>query len=278
MHSSRHNDAMQSQDPRSHHYGQAAHGQSHQGEVRHGPKGHERPGAGYAPGTYVDPRAQLSSGVTAFMTGVFGWMTVGIALTATIILLLTTVARPVLALFYTPEGYMTGLGMVAAFAPLLFVFLITSRMETMSQRGARISFLVFSGLFGIALADLPLMYNLPSLGGTFVATTMMFGSVAAYGYFTKKDLSGWGTFLFMAMFGLMFAFIASAIFGFGSMLLSVLFVLLFAGLTAYKTQTIKQIYLVQGRQGNLEVMGALTLYISFINMFVWVLHLFGSRR
>ena len=228
---------------------------------------------------YSDPRAQLTSGVNRFMAGVFGWMGAGMAVTATVILLLTTVgSTSIMPLFYPIEGGMTGLGMMVSFAPLLFVLFVSRRMETMSPANAKLSFMFFAGLFGLSLAYLPQYYNLPSLLGTFLVTTLMYGSIAAYGYFTKKDLSAWGNFLFMALIGMIFALFASMLFGLDTFLLSALFVLLFAGLTAYETQSIKQMYLVQGSRGNLAIMGALSLYITFVNMFLWILRLFGGRR
>jgi FtsH-binding integral membrane protein len=237
------------------------------------------PQPGHAPGGYVDPRAQIVPGVEKFMTGVFGWMGAGMAVTAVIILALNIVGEPWFRLLFDMEtGQMSMMGWAIAFAPFILVMFVSRRMFSMSPMAAKAVFLGYAALVGLELSWLPLLFNLPSLFGTLLATTIMYAGVAAFGYFTKKDLSGWGQFLFMALLGMMGALLMSIIFGFDSILLSVGFVLLFAGLTAFKTQALKQIYMTNGGGDNLAVYGALTLYITFVNMFVFMLHIFGGGR
>ncbi|MEE9385874.1 MAG: Bax inhibitor-1/YccA family protein [Nannocystaceae bacterium] len=221
-----------------------------------------------------------------FMTGVFGWMSAGLAVTAIVAFLASQSDAYLHSIYYfgrTIHGTlvpveMTGLGWVIMLAPLAFVWFMGSRLQRMDAPVAAASFLAFSALMGASLGHLPMMYNMGSLSGVFVVTAGMFGSIATFGYLTKRDLSGLGRFLMMALFGLVLAIIVSYFVPGMSLFIAVIGVLLFAGLTAYDTQNIKQVYLVQGGRGNLSILGALKLYLDFINMFLFLLRLFGNRN
>jgi FtsH-binding integral membrane protein len=133
-------------------------------------------------------------------------------------------------------------------------------------------------MIGVMLSPLPLIYAVGTLGGTFVATSAMFAGLAAFGYLTKRDLSGVGRFLMMAMWGLFAAWLVSIFIPGVYFWVSAIGIVIFAGLTAWDTQRIKQFYLESGARGNLAIVGALMLYTDFINMFLFLLRLFGGSR
>jgi uncharacterized protein len=169
------------------------------------------------------------------------------------------------------------------FAPLAMVFLISARINSMSLSGAQLAFWVFAGLMGLSLSSIFLVYAHASIARVFFITAASFGALSLYGYTTNRDLSAWGSFLFMGLIGIILAmlvnlFLASSALQFA---ISVVGVLIFAGLTAYDTQQIKEMYYV-GDDGTVAgrkaVMGALRLYLDFINLFMMLLQLFGDRR
>jgi hypothetical protein len=186
----------------------------------------------------------------------------------------------------TPLGsfmYASAFKWVVIFAPLAMVFYLSARIGSMSLSAAQISFWVFAALMGASISSIFLVYAGESIARVFFITAASFGALSLWGYTTKKDISGWGSFLFMGLIGVIIAmlvnlFIASSALQFA---ISVIGVLVFAGLTAYDTQQIKEMYYagddgtVAGRKA---VMGALRLYLDFINLFMLLLSLFGDRR
>jgi FtsH-binding integral membrane protein len=153
----------------------------------------------------------------------------------------------------------------------------------MSLGAAQLCFWIFAGLMGLSISSIFLVYAGQSIARVFFITSASFGALSLYGYTTGRDLSGWGSFLFMGLIGIIIAslvnlFIASSALQFA---VSVVGVLIFAGLTAYDTQQIKEMYYV-GDDGTVAgrkaVMGALRLYLDFINLFMMLLQLFGDRR
>ncbi|MGB8709904.1 MAG: Bax inhibitor-1/YccA family protein, partial [Methyloceanibacter sp.] len=172
---------------------------------------------------------------------------------------------------------------VVIFAPLGMVFFLSARINSMSLSGAQIAFWVFAALMGLSIASIFLVYAHASIARVFFITAASFGALSLYGYTTNRDLSAWGSFLFMGLIGIIIAmlvnlFLASSALQFA---ISVIGVLIFAGLTAYDTQQIKEMYYV-GDDGTVTgrkaVMGALRLYLDFINLFMMLLQLFGDRR
>jgi FtsH-binding integral membrane protein len=206
------------------------------------------------------------------MAKVFAWMCAGLALTAGISYGLSTQPELLATLF---SG---GLRWVVFLAPLGFAFLVAPRMHKMDPMVAKGAFLVYAALIGVWLSPLPIVYAAPDIFGAFATASFMFAGMAAFGYFTKKDLSGMGRFLFMAVWGLLVAWVVSWIIPGVYFYVAAIGVLIFAALTAYDTQKIKQIYLTNGGRGNLAILGALTLYVDFVNIFVFLLHLFGGSR
>ena len=206
------------------------------------------------------------------MRGVYGWMGGGLALTALVSLL--TVSSPVLLqailgnrmLFY-----------VLIFAELGLVVGISGAINRISASTAAMLFLAYAALNGVTMSTIFVAYTSSSIASTFVVTSGMFGAMSLYGYLTKSDLTSWGSFLFMGLVGVVIASVVN-IFLQSSMIywvVSFCGVIVFTGLTAYDTQKIKNMGNV-GRKG--AILGALTLYLDFINMFLIMLRLLGNRR
>lgn len=228
--------------------------------------------ASFAPGMYGDPRASLQKDVGQFMSGVMAWMSAGVGLTALTALLLASQPELLLKLFSTPLRW------VMLFGPLVFVWIFASKISTMSRQGAIGGFLLYAGLIGIAVSPIMLIYAPATLIVCLAGTSAMFAGTAAFGYLTKRDLSVMGRVLMMLTWGLMAMYLVSFFVEGVYWFVSLLGLPIFAGLTAFKTQQIKQIYLQRGRQGNLAIFGALILYISFVNMFMFMLNLLGGSR
>ncbi|MGO7207077.1 Bax inhibitor-1/YccA family protein, partial [Rhizobium ruizarguesonis] len=179
--------------------------------------------------------------------------------------------------------YVSPLKWVVILAPLALVFFLSFRINTMTVAAAQTTFAVYAALVGLSLSSIFLIYTGQSVVQTFFVTAASFGALSLYGYTTKRNLSAMGSFLMMGLFGLIIAsivniFLASSAVQFA---ISVLGVLIFAGLTAYDTQRIKELYLeaddvaVAGRKA---IMGALTLYLDFINLFMFLLQFMGNRK
>jgi FtsH-binding integral membrane protein len=172
---------------------------------------------------------------------------------------------------------------VIIFAPLAMVFFISARINSMGLGAAQASFWAFAALMGLSISSIFLVYTQASITQVFFITAASFGALSLYGYTTSKDLSAWGSFLFMGLIGIIIAmvvniFLASTALQFA---ISVIGVLIFAGLTAYDTQQIKEMYYAGDDRtvaGRKAVMGALRLYLDFLNMFMMLLSLFGGRR
>jgi FtsH-binding integral membrane protein len=179
--------------------------------------------------------------------------------------------------------YDSGLKWVIMLAPLGVVFYMSFNIAKMTSAKAQSTFWIFAALMGASLSSIFLMYTGASITRVFFITAGTFGAMSIYGYTTKRDLTKLGSFLMMGLFGIIIASIVN-IFMKSSMMyfvISILGVLIFVGLTAYDTQKIKNMYLVSDSgelMGKKAVMGALTLYLDFINLFIMLLRLFGQRR
>ncbi|MEL7026403.1 MAG: Bax inhibitor-1/YccA family protein, partial [Pseudomonadota bacterium] len=234
------------------------------------------------------------------MNKVYGTMSIGMVITA-----LAAWAISGLAVTSDPTGasvalrdgqYLTGLGeaiymsplrWVIMFAPLAFIFFgMGALMRRASAAGVQLGFYAFAVLMGLSLSSIFLVYTGFSIVQVFLITAVSFAGLSLWGYTTKKDISGWGSFLIMGVIGLIVASIVNIFLQSGTVMLavSVLGVLIFAGLTAYDTQKIKNDYIQHARVADDEwmakaaIMGALNLYLDFINMFMFLLQLFGSRE
>ena len=230
----------------------------------------------------------IDQGLRDYMLRVYNYMAVGVGLTGLVAYLTFAMAvtQTDAGLQLTSFGaflYASAFKWVVILSPLAMVFFISARIGSMSLSAAQMAFWVFAGLMGLSLGSVFLVYAHESIARVFFITAASFGALSLYGYTTQKDLSGWGSFLFMGLIGVIIAmlvnlFIASSALQFA---ISVIGVLVFAGLTAYDTQQIKEMYYagddgtVAGRKA---VMGALRLYLDFINLFMLLLSLFGDRR
>ena len=229
----------------------------------------------------------IDQGLRSYMLKVYNYM--GSALSVTGIVALLTFKFAVLSLSplqFTPLGnslYSSGLAWVVMLAPLGVVIYMSFGIAKMSASKAQTVFWIFAALMGISLSSIFVVYTETSITRVFFITAGTFGAMSIYGYTTKRDLTKLGSFLMMGLIGIIIASIVN-IFMKSSMMyfvISVLGVLIFVGLTAYDTQKIKNMYLASDDSeisGKKAVMGALTLYLDFINLFIMLLRLFGQRR
>ncbi len=242
----------------------------------------------------------VDAGLRAYMLRVYNYMAAGVALTGIVAYVMYSFAvttDPALAasagrmlhrgMYLTPFGqliYASPLMYVLMLAPLGFVFFLSWRISQMSVGAAQMAFWVFAAAMGASLSSIFLVYTGESITQVFFVTAASFGALSLWGYTTKKDLSGWGSFLIMGLFGIIIAGLVNLFLQSGALqfAISVIGVLVFAGLTAYDTQRIKDTYYEVA--GSMEatakaaIMGALNLYLDFINMFVMLLQLFGNRE
>jgi FtsH-binding integral membrane protein len=168
-------------------------------------------------------------------------------------------------------------------APLALVFFLAFRIQNMRPATAQITFWIYAALVGVSLASIFMIYTHTSITRVFFITAATFGALSLWGYTTQRDISGWGSFLFMGLVGIIIASLVN-IFLASSMLqwiVSAVGVLVFAGLTAYDTQRLKTEYMYGAMEGEVlersAIMGALTLYLDFLNLFTMLLHLLGGR-
>jgi FtsH-binding integral membrane protein len=234
----------------------------------------------------VGARAQIDEGLRAHMNKVYGLMSVAMVVTAGVAWAVGT-SDALLAVFRDPETLRPNiLGWVVMFAPLAMVFAFGALLNRMSAAAAQVFFYAFAAVMGLSLAWIFKVFTGVSIAQTFLITAIAFAGLSLYGYVTKRDLSGMGTFLMMGLIGLLVAmvvniFLASSALAFA---ISVIGVLIFAGLTAYDTQNIKNTYIqhaVNGDQewlGKAAIMGALNLYLDFINLFMFLLQFMGNRE
>ncbi|MFN3745841.1 MAG: Bax inhibitor-1/YccA family protein [Hyphomicrobiaceae bacterium] len=239
----------------------------------------------------------MDEGLRSYMLGVYNYMAAGIVLTGIVayfMFSMLTTTDPALAAAQLRNGvlltetgravYASPLMWVIVLAPLAFVLLLSFRIYSMSSSATQIAFWAFAAVMGASLSTIFLRYTGQSITQIFFVTAAAFAALSLYGYTTKKDLSGWGTFLFMGVIGLILAMLVNIWLQSPALYfaLSAICVLVFAGLTAYDTQQIKDNYYMIAGDGEMlakgAVMGALHLYLDFINMFQGLLALFGNRE
>ena len=218
---------------------------------------------------------QIDEGLRIYMTKVYNYMAAGLGLTA-----LTAYLGDVSGLYQAIAA--TWLIWVVMFAPLGMVLWLSARLPKMTARQAQTMFWVYAALMGLSLSYVLLYYTGESVFRTLLVTAGAFGALSLYGYTTKRDLSAMGAFLFIGLVGIILAMIANFFIASTALqfTISVIGVLIFAGLTAYDTQSIKRIYHAGDTREIAEkkaVMGALRLYLDFINMFLFLLQFMGNR-
>ena len=226
----------------------------------------------------------IDLGLRAYMNKVYSFMAVGLALTGVIAQLTSTLAFNFSTNTYTNFGatiYGSPLAFLIMLAPLGFIIALNMGIARMKESTVQILFWAFASVMGLSLSSIFIQYTGESVARVFFISAGAFGALSLYGYTTKKDLTGWGSFLFIGLIGILIAsivniFVASTALQF---VISVIGVLVFAGLTAYDTQRIKAMYFDgSGQEGKKAIMGALTLYLDFINLFIMLIQLFGQRR
>jgi hypothetical protein len=240
--------------------------------------------------TVSRPDVGVDEGLRAYMLGVYNYMSAGVALTgitAYLVSIMAVASKVGSQVSLTPFGqmlYMSPLRWVVMLAPLAFVLYLSLRVYKMSVSSAQTAFWLFAAVMGVSLSSIFLVFTGQSITQVFFVTAAAFAGLSLYGYTTRKDLSGWGSFLIMGVIGIIIAalvniFLQSSALQFA---ISVIGVLVFAGLTAYDTQQIKDNYYHYvgdaAALGKGAIMGALNLYLDFINMFTSMLSLFGDRE
>ena len=221
--------------------------------------------------------AQIDVGLREYMLGVYNYMAAGLAITGIVALL----ASQSMELMNMIHG--TPLKWVVMLAPLGMVFYLSAKMNSMKASTAQSMFWLYAGLMGLSLSYILLAYTGESVARVFFITAGTFAGMSLYGYTTKRDLTGIGSFLFMGLIGIIIASIVNMFLQSSAMqfVISVVGVLVFVSLTAYDTQRIKNMYNeLDGSEvaGKKAIMGALMLYLDFINLFIMMLHLFGNRE
>ncbi len=227
----------------------------------------------------------LDQGLRAYMLRIYNYMAIGVAITGVAALVTVNLA--------VQNGQLTGFGQaiynsplqwVIMLAPLAIVFLFAARVHRMSVGTAQAVFWGFAALMGVSLSSIFLVFTGESIVRVFFITAASFGALSLWGYTTKRDISGWGSFLFIGLIGIIIASIVNIFLGSSAVqfAVSVIGVLVFAGLTAWDTQRLKNAYFQVGGNeamiGQLAISGALSLYLNFINMFIMMLQLFGNRE
>lgn len=221
----------------------------------------------------------------SFMVRVYGWMTAGLMITA-VTAFITATSQTLINLFVANNG----MRIVLIIGTLALGFVLSLALGRLSAMAAAVLFVLYSIGNGVLMSILLLVYTSESIGVTFLITAGMFGGMSVFGYVTKKNLDGLGYFCTMGLWGLILASIVhlvlmiftGGVFPMFSFLISVVGVIVFTGLTAYDTQKIKQMY-AEGGTGSdenkkLAIFGAFMLYLDFINLFIYLLRLIGSRR
>ena len=234
-------------------------------------------------------QAGIDEGLRAYMLKVYNYMTTGLVLTGFIAYFF---GKASVAAF-TPNGviltslgqalFNSGLSWIIMLAPLGFVFYLSARINKMSVSSAQITFWLFASIMGLSLASVFVKFTGNSIARVFFINAGTFAAMSLYGYTTKRDLTKLGGFLFMGLIGIIIASIVNIFVQSGPMafIISIIGVLVFVGLTAYDTQTIKNMYYAGDSDSvgsKKALMGALRLYLDFINLFILLLQLFGQRR
>lgn len=230
--------------------------------------------------------AQIDQGLRAHMNKVYGLMSVGLLLTALVAWAVGS-NDALLSIFRDPVTLSPNiLGWVVMFAPLIMVFAFGAMIQRASAAAAQLFFYAFAAVMGLSISWIFAAFTGISIAQTFLVTSISFAGLSLYGYTTKRDISGWGAFLIMGVIGLIVASIVNMFLGSPALhfAISVIGVLIFAGLTAFDTQRIKNEYIAHAQAMDSEwlaksaIMGALTLYLDFINLFMFLLQFLGNRE
>lgn len=230
--------------------------------------------------------AQIDEGLRAHMNKVYGTMSVGLLVTAAVAWAFGS-SPALLGLLRDPVTLQPNiLGWIVMFLPLIMVFAFGAAISRLSAAGAQLYFYVYAGVMGLSLSWIFAAFTGISIAQTFLVTAISFAGLSLYGYTTKRDISGWGAFLIMGLIGLIVASIVNIFLGSPALhfAISVIGVLIFAGLTAYDTQKLKTDYIQHAHAMDGEwlaksaILGALNLYLDFVNLFMFLLQFLGNRE
>ena len=223
---------------------------------------------------YANYEYREAAEINSAMGRVYGHMSLAV-LTSMLISWFVGSSPDLLQFFFTGI-----LKWIVIFAPLVAIFAIGFMMDKVGKQGAQMMLHGFAALMGLSFATIFAIYTMGSIVNAFMGAAVLFGTMSLYGYVTKKDLTSIGQFMFVGLIAIIIASIINIFIGstMMQMTISALAVIIFLGLTAYDTQKIRQIVSVGGDTGKEEVLGALTLYLDFINLFIALLQLFGNRR
>ena len=233
----------------------------------------------------VEILSNVDSGLRNFMLKVYNYMTTGLLLSGFVGYMLIRTGAIAMFFSVSPEGAVgfNILGWVALLSPLLMVFLCANAASKSNPGKAKALFFLYSALMGMSIGIILLSYQIESVFAVFAITAGTFAALSLWGYTTRKSLTAMGSFLFMGLIGIIIAMVVNLFIrsGTASLAISVLAVLIFAGLTAYDTQRIRNSYNERAPaevQDSLAVWGALALYLNFINLFFHLLRLLGNRQ
>jgi len=226
--------------------------------------------------TFGSPEA-ASERVSAFLRSVYAWMAAGLAITS--VTAAFVAATPAIAMAIV-QNRLLFWGIIIA--QLGIVFVLSARVQTLAASTASALFIAYSALTGVTFSFILLVYTGQSIATTFVVTAGMFGALAMYGTFTSRSLAGWGQFLFMGLIGVVLASIVGIFWQSSALQFVITFagVIVFTGLTAYDANRLRAMALSMpsGQTGSYAIVGALALYLDFINLFLMLLRIFGDRR
>jgi FtsH-binding integral membrane protein len=225
-------------------------------------------------------QAQIDEGLRSYMLSVYNYMGLALVITGLVAFIVGTTPALYMPIFTSPLKW------VVMLAPLGFVFFFAAKLHSMSASTAQICFWSFAALMGLSMASIFLVFTGASIARVFFITAATFGVMSLWGYTTKRDLSGMGSFLFMGLIGIVIASLVNIFIGSSMMqfIISIIGVVIFTGLTAYDTQAIKEEYVggLEYQDGEVvskgAISGALRLYLDFINLFMMMLQLLGNRE
>ena len=233
-------------------------------------------------GTRAGEQAVIDEGLRSYMLGIYNYMAIGVAVTGGVAMAMANwvAANPAIG----QTLYQSPLRWVIMLAPLAFVMVLSFGINKLSVTAAQAIFWTFAAVMGVSISWIFLVYTGGSIAQTFFITAASFGALSLWGYTTKRDISGWGSFLFMGVIGLILASIVNIFLQSSALMfaVNVLGVLIFAGLTAYDTQRLKHTYDMVAHDATMmaksSIMGALSLYLNFVNMFMFLLSFLGNRE
>src|SRR5260221_13954218 len=222
-------------------------------------------------------QAAVDAGLRQYMLSIYNYMTVALVITGLVAFGVSSSPAAMQAIFGSPLKW------VVMLAPLGFVFLFAARIQNMSPATAQLVFWAFAAVMGLSMASIFIVFTGTSIARVFFITAAAFGATSLYGYTTKTDLTKMGSFLFMGLIGIVLASVINIFIGSSALqfAISVICVLVFTGLTAYDTQRLKEMYAQtydRDSLGRMAIMGALQLYLDFINLFTMLLQLLGQRN